>query len=423
MTLELSIHRTRSCPAALPIRYTGGYNAQNSASLQRFCAFSIYHFCVSRSHASVLSRANMLRFKDYGVIVPKTFSQRTILESEGLIPWENRSLILSPAKPFVVFDYGSEVAGFPYFNVSSLSGIVHIEVKYTEEFSGLLQPFSDGPWTFSNGLANSFRVETFNVTSTGYLESFFVQGGQRWQSARLISNGSVTIESLGLRATSSNIDSNELPGHILTGNKVYDRVFDLGGRVVQAACLDAGNAPSTWQITRDGAFVRGQASAQSSIGVSASNYSLEFDVKIVRGGAGWRVASAIQPLGPYFVLASEYPEHNTFENTNRTLLPPNTLVFNNGWSLINQTTLLTPENQYYPVSKTIKEDKWYHISTSIEDNGYRIKLDGEEIVFVPLPPLFPNRFVTPSQYEGTWGFGGMQDQLVRETSSLSYDQS
>lgn len=371
----------------------------------------------------MLSRAKNLRFKDYGFIIPETFSQRTSLESEGLTPWKNESLTLSPANSLVVLDYGTEVAGFPYFNVSKLSGTVHIEVKYTEGFSGLLQPFSDGPWTFSNGLANSFRVETFNITSTGYLESFFVQGGQRWQSARLISNGSVTIESLGLRATSSNIDSNELPGHILTGNKVYDRVFDLGGRVVQAACLDAGNAPSTWQITRDGAFVRGQASAQSSIGVSASNYSLEFDVKIVRGGAGWRVASAIQPLGPYFVLASEYPEHNTFENTNRTLLPPNTLVFNNGWSLINQTTLLTPENQYYPVSKTIKEDKWYHISTSIEDNGYRIKLDGEEIVFVPLPPLFPNRFVTPSQYEGTWGFGGMQDQLVRETSSLSYDQS
>lgn len=350
---------------------------------------------------------------DYGYITPKAFSKRATPESDGLTLWNNISLTLSPTEPLVTLDYGTEVAGFPFFDVSSISGVVQIEVKYTEEFSGLLQPFSDGPWTFSNGLANSFRVETFNVTDTGYLESFFMQGGQRWQSVRLITNGSVTIDSFGLRATSSNIASDKLSGHAKTGNKVYDRIFDLGGRAVQAACIDAGNALSTWEITENGAFVRGQASAQSSLGVSASNYTLEFDIKIVRGGAGWRVASAIQPLGPYFVLTSEYPEHNTFANTNRSLLPPNSLVFNYGWSLINQTTLLTPENQIFTVDKTIKEGTWYRVSTTIEESGYRVRIDGEVIVFVPLPPLFPNRFATPSQYEGTWGFGGMQDQLVR----------
>lgn len=76
--------------------------------------------------------------------------QRPTSESEGLAPWTNASLELSPTNPLVTLDYGSEVAGFPSFNVSVLSGVVQIEVKYTEEFGGLLQPFSDGPWTFSN---------------------------------------------------------------------------------------------------------------------------------------------------------------------------------------------------------------------------------------------------------------------------------
>lgn len=356
---------------------------------------------------------------DYGFIRPKAFLQQATPESEGLAAWTNASLTLSPENPLVTLDYGTEVAGFPFFNVSALSGIVQIEVKYTEEFGGLLQPYADGPWTFSNGLANSFRVETFNITEIGSLESFFVQGGQRWQSARLITNGSVTIGDLGLRATSSNIDSDKLPGHVVTGNKVYDRIFDLGGRVVQAACIDADNAPSTWELTKDGAFVRGQASAQSSLGLSASNYTLEFDAKIARGGVGWRLAAAMQPLGPYFVLTSDYPEDNTLANTNRTLLPPNTLAFNNGWSLVNQSTLLTPENHYFTVNKTVKEDTWYRISTTIEDSGYRIKLDDEEIAFVPTPPPFPNRFAPPSAYQGTWGFGGMQDQLVRKTLCIA----
>ncbi|KAF3039022.1 hypothetical protein E8E12_007438 [Didymella heteroderae] len=352
-------------------------------------------------------------FVDYGVVTPRAFSQRPTLSSTGLTPWTNESITLSPSDPLVTIDYGTEMAGFPFFNIAALSGTVQIEVKYTEEFSGLLQPYSDGPWTFSNGLSNTFRVETFNVTDTGYIESFFVQGGQRWQSARLITNGSVTIDRLGLRSTAENIAADKLPGHLKTQDEVIDSVFDLGGRVVQAACIDAGNAPSTWEITHDGAYVRGQASAQSALGVTASNYTLEFDVKIVRGGAGWRVASAIQPLGPYFVLTSEYPEHNTFANTNLTLLPPNSLVFSSGWSLVNQSTLPTPENQYYSVKKAIKEDTWYRLSTTIQDSGYRVRLDGDEIVFVPLPPpAAPGNFGTPSRYEGTWGFGGMQEHLT-----------
>jgi hypothetical protein len=353
------------------------------------------------------------RFVDYGNVTPRSFLKNPTPSSTGLQPWTNMSLTLSPSDSLVTLDYGTEVAGFPFFDIAALSGIVQIEVKYTEEFSGLLQPYSDGPWTFSNGLSNTFRVETFNITNTGYIESFFVQGGQRWQSAKLITNGSVTISRLGLRSTAENIAVDKLPGHLETQDRVLDSIFDLGGRVVQAACIDAGNAPSTWEITHDGAYVRGQASAQSALGVTASNYTLEFDVKIVRGGAGWRIASAIQPLGPYLVLTSEYPEHNTFVNTNRTLLPPSSLVFNSGWSLVNQSTLSTPENQYYSVNKTIKEDTWYRLSTTIEDSGYRVHLDGDEIVFVPLPPpAAPSNFGTPSRYEGTWGFGGMQEHLT-----------
>lgn len=330
--------------------------------------------------------------------------------SSGLKPWADASLTLTPSNPLIVLDYETEVAGFPFLNVSASSGMVQVEVKYTEMYSGLLQPYSDGPWTYSNGLSNTFRVETFNITAPGYMESFFVQGGQRWQTVRLITNGSVTFNHVGFRLTSSNLDADALPGQLKTGDEVKDRVFNLGGRVVQAACIDAGNAPSTWEITEDGALIRGQATAQSSLGLGSANYTLEFDVKIVRGGAGWRLASATQPVGSYFVLTSEYSERNTFANTNRTLLPPNTLAFNAEWNLVNQSTLLVPENQYYAVNKSIKEDTWYRISTAIEETGYRVRLDGEDIVFVPLPPPSVERqLISSTRYQGTWGFGGMQD--------------
>lgn len=147
--------------------------------------------------------------------------------------------------------------------------------------------------------------------------------------------------------------------------------------------------------------------------MGAANYTLEFDTKIVRGGTGWRVASAIQPLGPYFVLTSNYPEQNTFVNTNRTLVPPNTLIVNAGWNLLNQSNLETPANQYYPLNISVEENKWYHVVTAIKEDGYSISINGEDIAFVPLPPPIspPVIFSTASRYEGTWGFGGFQDQI------------
>lgn len=89
------------------------------------------------------------------------------------------------------------------------------------------------------------------------------------------------------------------------------------------------------------------------------------------------------------------------------------MVFNSGWNLVNQSTLPTPENQYYRVNKTIKEDTWYRLTTTIEVAGYRVRLDGDEVIFVTLPPpAAPGHFGTPSRYEGTWGFGGMQEHLT-----------
>jgi len=351
---------------------------------------------------------------DYGVVHPKSYSQGILSASNAETPYDNTSIIiLTPSNPVVTFDYGVEVAGFPLISTSNVAAPVQLEFKYGESFVALLNSNSDGPWTFSNGLSNTFRVETFNVSTAGYLESFFVQGGQRWQSVRLLTNNTVTIESIGMRATSQHLDVNQLPGHMKTSNDVYNRIFDLGGNVVQVACVDAGNAPSTWEITDMGALIRGQASAQSAEGVlmKPANYTLSFDTKITRGGVGWRVASSVSPYGPYFVLTSNYPEQASVVDTNRTLLPPNTLIFNSGWSLANQSSLPTPANTYYPLNITIKEDKWHHITTSIKEDGYHVQLNGIEIALVALPPSSTSYFKPPSNYEGTWGFGGFQDHI------------
>ncbi|KAL5377223.1 hypothetical protein DPSP01_009889 [Paraphaeosphaeria sporulosa] len=356
----------------------------------------------------------------YGNVYPTRYFDNNAADPTFGSSYENStSITLSSSQPVVTLDYGAEIAGFPFFVTTTNGTAAQIEVRYSESLVGLSHDNADGPWTFSNGLSNSFRVETFAIDDSGHVESFFVQGGQRWQSIRVLGKGTITLDRVGFRATSDHTDADKLPGYLETNNETYNKVFDLGGRVVQVACVDAGNAPSTWELTNAGALVRGQTTAQSAKGIllAPANYTLEFDTKIVRGGTGWRIASASQPFGPYFVLTSNYPDETTFTNTNKTLLPPNTLIVNSGWNIVNQTSLETPANKLFALNVSVEEGKWYRISTAIEVDGYRVLLDGEEIALVPLSQPDPAaRFGSGSAYAGTWGFGGYQDHNTMFTN-------
>jgi hypothetical protein len=118
---------------------------------------------------------------------------------------------LHPSTPVVTRDYGYEVAGYPWFEVESAIGRFKLKLN-TEEFSGLNTNFSDGPFPFAVGLSNTYRVETFEVTKSGAFQAYLLQGGQRWQSIRLLTNGSITFSSVGFDASIPPVDVGNLPG-------------------------------------------------------------------------------------------------------------------------------------------------------------------------------------------------------------------
>jgi hypothetical protein len=125
-------------------------------------------------------------------------------------------------------------------------------------------------------------------------------------------------------------------------------------------CFAPGTQTATWDITENGAYIRGQKPATTAKIFNLSNYTLTFEAMIDYGGTGWRVDTEIDaiqatgpicmspsPILPFFhslklfpavVLTSEYPE-GSFANIDRSLGPPNTLVLGRGWSLQNQTSL------------------------------------------------------------------------------------
>ncbi|KAJ5725279.1 Six-hairpin glycosidase [Penicillium malachiteum] len=340
-------------------------------------------------------------------VYPETFQL-----SSGFQEYNESSCItLTPSDTLATLDYGTEVGGFPFFHVQSKSGNVQVEAKYTEPKIGLAEPFSDGPWTFSNGLAGTFRVETFNVTKPGSVQSYFIQGGLRWQSLRLLTQGTLEICGVGIKSGNDRTPVKSLPGYFECSKKLYNDIWALGPRTVQQACIEAGTATSTWDVTADGVLLRGQQPAVSVLGGNFANYTMEFTTKIVRGGTGWKVAAEISGLGAYFVLTSEYPVASTFVNTNRTLVPANTLAAGYGWNLVNQTTLLTGKVDYFPVPFPVKEDEWYKVSTVVNATGYGVTINGTTI-FVPVASLQIVTAPSGSLSEGTWGFGPYQDQVA-----------
>lgn len=191
-----------------------------------------------------------------------------------------------------------------------------------------------------------------------------------------------------------------LPGSFSASVQNYTEIWGLGARAVQLACFDKNSQPSSWKITANGAYIQGQQPANSPLGYGMSEYTLEFMTKIVRGGTGWRVLSSAVSSGPYMLLTSSYPDHSTFVNVNTTLLPPNTLIVGNGPSIVNQTSLTTGANLYYPISTKILEDTWYNITIATGTAGIDVYINDTLSATVPLVST------------GTWGFGPFMDQIA-----------
>ncbi|KAL7337612.1 catalytic activity: RhaA is able to hydrolyze alpha-1 [Rhodotorula toruloides] len=331
----------------------------------------------------------------------------------------NATISLKNEGDLFTLDYGRDVAGRPFFEVTALgSPYAQLEVKYTEAFNGLKVNYSDGPFPFSNGLSSEFRVETLNVTKTGELASFFIQGSQRWESVKLIKGQGVEIKSAGFISSVDEAPIASKPGYFASSNSNMTDIWNLGPRTQQLACFPPNSQPSTWEVdSKKGVYIRGQKPATTVKGANAKNYTLAFEANIDYGGVGWRLDTEIDNIfaeGPYLVLTSNYPE-GSFKNYNHSLVPPNTLVLGRGWSLQNQTTLTGWHLDSFPVGFDVTEKTWHNIETDSPGDGtYTVRLDGKQIAHFNLtaynvgarPPYFP-----PCAYY-SFAFGPWQDQAA-----------
>ncbi|KAF5976847.1 alpha-L-rhamnosidase A [Fusarium bulbicola] len=331
------------------------------------------------------------------------------------------SFTLNSKSRVATVDYGTERAGLPFFEVLKLEKPVQVELRFSEAFIYLEEPWSDGPYLFNTGQANSFRVETFNITQPGCYKSRFVQGGQRWQALRLLTDSFVTIRNVGLESTINTVEIRDLPGAFSCSDNILNEIWKLGARATIDSCLGKSTQPAVWQIDpKNGAYVANQRPAITIKGHSFADYTLEFDAFIDRGGLWWAAAQPLALDGLHIQLTGEMPSRSSFANTNNTVTPPNTLLLASGFGFVNQTTLPSYILASTKIPFSVKEKTWYRIKTVLDGKGkLEILVDGREVLKVDLTKYAPGG--KPVSTTGPFGFGAWQDQAAYFRNVIAYD--
>ncbi|KAE8976787.1 hypothetical protein PR003_g26042 [Phytophthora rubi] len=235
------------------------------------------------------------------------------------------------------------------------------------------------------------------------------QPGQRWQSLRLLSGDSVTFEAVGRQASIEVIDDlPTLPGTFSSSNTKYNEIWNLGARAVSAACLDAGSQLSSWSASEEnGTFVPGTRPGVSYKSWNLSDYTLEFETQIIRGGVGFYIGYDITANrgSIMFHLSSEYPANSTYVNTNTMLFPASTVTMTYGFDFVNATVNSTVGNLVLWV------DDQQILDVTIADFGY----SESQLTLIG--------YTTSGK--GAIGFGGWQDQasFIRNVTATSLNDS
>ena len=111
--------------------------------------------------------------------------------------------------PTIVYDYGKEVGGVPYFYVSSESGSPTLQAGYSES-SLYISPTGDGTSPWAEG--DPQRYDDYTVTGAGTITSQYVQGGERYEEITLTTPGTVTLSGIGINYIADQTQAGSLAG-------------------------------------------------------------------------------------------------------------------------------------------------------------------------------------------------------------------
>ena len=261
------------------------------------------------------------------------------------------------ATPTIVLDYGKEVGGVPYFNVSAESGSPQLEAGYSEG-ANYLSAGGDGatPW----GEGDPSRADTYTVTGAGTITNRFVQGGQRYEELTLTSPGTLTLSGAGLTYIA---DRSAYQGYFDSSSDELNKIWYDSAYTAQIDSVPANSLPGDWAISGGVMDADGGDVGLLDQGSSWTGYTDTFDARIVTNQAGWVVRGQDASDGYVFILNAD----------NDTAGAPNTLQeldLNGGtYTSVGSVTL--------PVD--LAPGTWHTVATTVSGTTITVSLDGQQI--------------------------------------------
>lgn len=261
--------------------------------------------------------------------------------------------------PVVVLDYGREVGGLPFFDVSAQSGTPTLSATFSESLPNALTGDVTAGLTVS---VDPNRVSLFPVNATGAITSTSVQGGERYEVISLSTPGSVTLTSAGIQSLYTPPTSKAI-GTFASSSDTLNRIWTAGAYTVEMTRLAASALPLAWQISSEGMTVgtSGTGIVQKS-GTWSSDYTMSFDVRVNRNGAGWVMRDTSNLTSLRFILRSASDATGT----------PNSLELDGFSTFAGGSTKLA--SLALPASVTT--GTWHTVKTSMSGATITVYLDG-----------------------------------------------
>jgi alpha-L-rhamnosidase len=281
--------------------------------------------------------------------------------------------------PTIVLDYGREMGGLPYFDVSAESGSPKLEAGYSEGLN-YLSATGDGATPWAEG--DSSRADTYTVTGPGTITNPAVQGGERYEEITLTSPGTVTLSAAGIRYIA---DRSAYQGYFLSSSAELNKIWYGSAYTAQIDSVPPDSLPSNWTFKNGVMDANGGDVGLLNQGSSWTDYTDTFGMRIVSNQAGWVVRGQDPNDGYVFILNA----------SNDTAGTPNTLqeldLHGGTYTSVGNVALGT----------SLAPGTWHTVTTTLSGTAITVSLDGQQIASLN-SSSFPSG--TTAYPAGTVGF-------------------
>ncbi|MCW2869802.1 MAG: alpha-L-rhamnosidase [Streptomyces oryziradicis] len=260
------------------------------------------------------------------------------------------------ATPTIVLDYGKNVGGLPYFDVSAESGSPTLQAGYSQALQYLTATGDAAiPW----GEGDTARHDSYTVSAPGTITNHFEQGGERYEEITLTSPGTLTLSGAGINYIADRTTADGYQGNFVSSSDQLNKIWYDGAYTAQLESAPAGSLPGNWTVTGGALDAAGGNAGLLKQGTSWGDYTATFETRIVTNQAGWMVRGQDANNGYLFILNA----------ANDTAGTPNTLqAFDlHGGTYTNIGSVTLPSG--------LAPGTWHTVTTTASGTGVTVTVD------------------------------------------------